>query len=255
MSKEYYLEIEKGDKLVLPSEQSSSLETPPHIENLTPSSSKPSSKKFFIYSFLLLLIVALYFFFEHISNFFIEILRQNPTLYSYYLSIKSEIANNTLEGLSYMAIMGSIFFLMLPSEALFLYYLNSTQHFVLVILLILVVGNLVGMILNYGFGRLVGEKVTKKLFKKLFPKYKRFVETYGKWVLIIGNIIPGPIEVLAVFYGSFKFNFKQYCIYVFIGRLIKFFLLFIAFVFFWDQIMLWQSSLLEQAVVLGELYS
>ena len=184
-----------------------------------------------------------------------EILKSNPTIYSYYLAIESEIANNTIFGVFYVAIFGSLFFLALPSEALFIYFLDSTAYPAFVILLLMVLGNVCGLIVNYFFGRLLGERVVSKIFSSNFEKYQEKINSKGGIILLIGNIFPGPIEVLAVFFGSFKFPLGTYIYLVFMGRLIKYIILFVLFTFYWDSITFFYEDILHEFANIQHIYS
>ena len=181
-------------------------------------------------------------------------LKLHPTIYNYYLLMESQIQNNTLKGLFFVSIFGSLFFLVLPSEALFIYYLSSTNHGAGTIMILTLIGCLIGFTINYFAGRILGERLVRILFKKNFEKYKEKINEYGGYVLLIGAILPGPIEVLAVFFGAFKFGYIRYIYLIFIGRFIKYALLFIAFIFFWDQIMGYYHNLIDSILILKNLY-
>ena len=195
---------------------------------------KPSkSMKFYVIIGIFLLI---YVYSTYLNNLFFEFLAQNPTLFKLYVYIENQIVLKTFSGLLILAILGTLFFLVLPSEAVFLLYLQQYQNLWFLLVPIIVFGNVLGMIVNYGFGRIVNEKILIYLFKDKYPKNKKKLEKYGGIILILGNILPGPIELLAVFYGAFKFNFKTYVFLVILGRTIKFAIIVIAYLLFWDQL-------------------
>ncbi len=198
-------------------------------------------KKIKIISIIILLIIG-YIFYQPFILYISSILKSNPTFYYYYLFIKNEISNHTILGLIFSSFFGSIFFLALPSEALFIYFLDSTNYHPILIILIMVFGNILGLIFNYLFGRLMGKKVLMLLFKeKKFFDYKEKIDEYGGIIALFGNIFPGPFEVLSVFYGGFKYKFSYYLFLSSIGRIIKYSLLFIAFYFYWPQIIYYWS--------------
>lgn len=203
---------------------------------------------------ILLIVLAIYFSYNQFMLYFISFLTKNPTLYGYYLFIQEQVADKTILGLFAMAIMGSLFFLALPSEALFTYYLSSTSHFFIVIMVVMLLGNLLGLIINYLFGRLLGERVLKILFKKNFRKYQRKIKRWGGYVLFFGNILPGPIELLVVFYGGFRFNFPRYVYLCFMGRLFKYLIILMLYLFFWDQLTQGYELLMKNVLVLKDLY-
>ncbi len=248
----YYLEIEEEEtheieeeKFELPSERESIKKG--KIKNLSFNKEKKyykkSSKKL---KWIIILSIAgvLYLFYDQIILFLLDILKKNPTSYKYFLYLQSQISNNTIPGLFLLSILGSIFFLVFPSEALFIYFLNTTNYFGPLIIILMIAGNLIGLLFNYFFGFILGERILRWMFKENFESYKNKIKLYGGYVLFFGNIFPGPIELLSVFYGGFKFNLTKYVFLAFMGRLIKYVILFIAFVFFWDQIMFYYNDFL-----------
>ena len=245
MSK-YYIEFEDHEDLVLPSES---------LKRKEKRRSKSSKhKRKLKWGLIITFIVLIYLFYNSIILYFLELLKLNPTVYNYYLFMENEIANNTIKGLFMVSVLGSLFFLVLPSEALFIYYLSQTDHFFGLIILLTVLGSVVGLSFNYFFGRLLGERVIKLIFKKNFDKYKEKIDKVGGYVLLFGNILPGPIEVLAVFFGGFKFHYGRFIFLCFIGRLIKYLILFALYVFFWDSITANYDSFLQNFNVLKDLY-
>ena len=246
MKKNYYIELDLDDnddisyedkidnskikkKFLLPSEK--------HRQKREKLKKISPYIKTFKYSGIISFIVLIYLFYNPILLFLSSILQSNPTYYYYFLFVENQISNNTILGLSFASILGSIFFLVLPSEALFIYFLSSTNYNFLLIIFIIVFGNLIGMTFNYLFGRILGKRTLKFLFKeKKFYDYQEKVENVGGYFLFFGNIFPGPIEVLSVFYGGFRYSFLRYLTLVFFGRLIKFSIIFIAFHFFWTDV-------------------
>jgi len=254
---DYYVEIKPSikedretgeftEKIILPSDSE------PHIDNIY-RREKPKKKIKKIW-YILTFIVLIYLFYEPILTTIMDVLKSNPTIYKIYLGLEAEIANNTIKGLFYASIFGSLFFLALPSEALFIYFLNSTTYPSIIIILLIVLGNLVGLTFNYAFGRFAGERIVRRLFSSSFDKYQRKIDRFGGYILLLGNIFPGPIEVLSVFYGSFKFEFNRYLYLAFIGRLIKYLILFLIFIFYWDSIIVFYSDVLSELGTLKGIY-
>lgn len=229
----YYLEIEENEKLILPSQR------------------KKHNKKFkipktFKWSIIIALAIIIYFNISIFQAIFFNLLKSNPTMYEFYLYLEYQIRNVTFLGIYLMFILGSLFFLALPSEALFIYYLNQGMHFPIIILALGVLGNLTGLIINYGVGRLIGQRFLKWFFKeKKFYNYKEKIDSYGGYIIFLGNILPGPIEVLSVFFGGFKYNFSKYVYLSLMGRLIKFVILLFAFIFYWDTIILYYEIFID----------
>ena len=195
---------------------------------------------------IILILVLLYVFYAPVTFAVIAFLEQYPTLYSYFLYIQSQIEGATLMGLFFFSIMGTLFFLILPSEGIILYYFASTDHFILYVLLFALAGNAIGMSFNYLFGRILGQRILIFLFgKENFVRYGRGVRRYGGYLLFIGNILPGPIEFISVFYGGFRFSYKRYIYLVLMGRLFKYVILFILFLYFWHDIVYYYDSIVS----------
>ncbi len=241
---EYYEISENENTLKFPKDMT----LPSEREHIKKKRKKVLNKRLkpFKYGTIILIIFLIYLFYNTILEIFFDYLARNPTLYSTYLYIESQITNLTLTGLFFFSILSTLFFLILPSEATFLYYIDVTNHFFLLIILFCIIGNAVGMTINYLFGRVLGEKILIKMFKeKDFYKYKDVIERYGGYMLFFGNIFPGPIEFIAVFYGGFKFEYKKYIYLAMMGRLIKYTILFLAYTFYWDQITFYYNGVLE----------
>ncbi len=197
-----------------------------------------------IVSFMAIIVFA-YIFYKPFTEYFLEILKSNPTSYKYYLMILAEINNRTLSGLFIMSIFGSLFCLILPSEAIFLYYINNTLYNISLIIFITVAGSIVGLCFNYFFGLLLGERVLRFLFKSNYSRYRRIVQEYGSYFVFFGNIFPGPMEAISVFFGSFRYNLKKYIILSGLGRLIKYIAVFFIYIHFWDVIMIYYQNFIN----------
>lgn len=247
-----YIDLEKGDKLVLPS-QLDDTRVKKKKRPLSPAKIE-KRKKYFKWTLIGLLALTVYVFYDSIVLYLMGLLKTHPTVYQYYLFIESEIKNNTIRGLLFISVLGSLFFLVLPSEAVFIYYLSQTDYNPGTIMILTILGTLIGFTFNYSFGRILGERVVRFLFKKNFENYKEKIQKYGGYVLLVGAILPGPIEALAVFYGCFKFGYWRYIYLVFIGRFIKYSILLLAFMFFWEEIMFYYTGIIENVIILKGLF-
>lgn len=205
---------------------------------------KGSSIVKWLYIFLFLFLF--YIFYHKITTVITNYFLSNPSIYTDYLYFSTQITNSTLAGLFYISILGALFFLAIPMEAIFIYYLTSTFHSALFIVAIIVVGGTIGLSINYFMGWILGGNFLKKMFeKKTYEKYGGYITKYGAIILVVGNILPSPIEPLTLFYGSFNYSYKKFFILSLIGRLIKYLIFFIAFYFFWDQITFFWDDLMN----------
>lgn len=159
-----------------------------------------------------------------VAGYFIQLMQMNPTVWSYYQAISAQIEGRTLLGLFYASFFGSLFFISLPVEVIFLYYLGL-NYYVVQIITVVMIGNILGMLFNYGFGRLIGERIVKYFMKENYGKFRKKIEKAGALLILIGNIIPFPIEPLAVFLGAVKFRFSSFIMWTGIGKFIKFIIL------------------------------
>ena len=158
-------------------------------------------------------------------------LQANPQVWAFYQAISNEIASRSLMGLFYASFFGSLFFISLPIEIVFLYYLGL-NYYVIQIFTIVMVGNLLGMLFNYGTGRLVGDKWIRKLLKEKYVRFRKKLDKAGAFIVLIGNIIPFPIEPFSVFLGAVKYNFVSFITWTIVGKVIKFLILLFGYTYF-----------------------
>jgi len=154
---------------------------------------------------------------EKIASFIQEI----PWLWSVWVHVSTEIASKSLLGFFYINLLASIFFTSLPSEIFFLAYLGL-GHNPINIIVIAIISSTLGQIINYGIGFIAGEGLLRLLLKEKYEKIKNSVDKFGSLVILIGNAIPFPIELITVFLGAMRFSFKKMLIYTVIGRAIKY---------------------------------
>ena len=176
---------------------------------------------FYLVVFLVLCII--YFLLQKQITGFVQ---SNPWILSTFDHMKDEIATKTLLGLLYVSFLGALFFLSFPLEIVFFFY-HQAGHPGLYLVLICTLGSLAGFVFNYVFGFLVGKKVMSLFFKENYEKMKHIFEKFGGFVLVFGNIIPFPIEVVVMIAGAMRYSFKRFLLYSFVGKIIKFTLLFI----------------------------
>lgn len=174
--------------------------------------------------FILIIILLLLFFYQPILNTFMEFLYKHPTSASWFASIQIEWLTRSLKGLFLMGFFGSLFFISLPTELVFIQYLDTSNH-ILIIILVIVLANVLAMTLNYIIGFILGRTLLKMWLRDKFDSYQETVSYWGGSILLIGNIIPSPIELVALIYGASKYPLKKYIYLVGIGRSIRYLIL------------------------------
>jgi membrane protein YqaA with SNARE-associated domain len=183
-----------------------------------------SIDKFFL-AFIIIFLLFLVWYYEQVR--ILNWMKQYYPIWLIYNHIYTQVAQRTLLGLLYASVFGSLFFIFLPIEALFIYY-NELPYSKADIFAITVFGNLVGQAANYGIGRLFGPRLVKKILKDDFDKFANIVMKYGSSIILIGNFLIFPIEPVSVVIGAGKYPFKRFMVLSFIGKMFKFALMLVA---------------------------
>jgi len=168
--------------------------------------------------FWLAFLGALYVLFLIFRDDLLALMQKNATVWAIYSHIANQITEKTLLGLAYAGFFGSLFFILIPLEAVFFYYLALPHHAVFVILIMLV-SSVLGLAADYLMGRLVGEGILMRYAEARFTKTKRSMEKWGGAIVVIANIIPFlPVQIISVVVGATRFGLKKFMIYTIIGR-------------------------------------
>ena len=180
-------------------------------------------KKAFIAIVLIVVAAVIYFFFQ---TQLVSLIQSNLfTAEIYY-----QIVNQTLLGLFYVSVFGALFFVPFPAEVTFAYYV-LLGHNPLLAILVAVVGNLIGLSFNYSVGRMIGPKLLQKLLKDKYLTWSNWVSKRGNMLLFFGNAIPFPIEPASLVIGGFKYPFVNYVKWSALGRVLKYVLVYLLFIY------------------------
>lgn len=183
-------------------------------------------------AFFIALYVMYHWFIDNIEAF----LRQSPFFWSIYEAIKNEIAARSLLGLFYVSFFGALFFLPLPVEGVFIFYLTVTDFSPVLIMLMALAGNLLGLVVDYFTGRLLGPHILQWFMKERYEHFARRLNRAGGFLIIIGNIIPFPIEPLTLVLGATRYGFTKLILYSALGKIVKFLSLFYGYEYFLTRI-------------------
>lgn len=198
------------------------------LSNLQVLFTSPKRLKIFFILFLALLV---YFLYQPLLNIFYQYLFQYPSFAALFSDISREWLNRTLKGLFIIGFFGTFFMISFPSELIFFQYIETSTNLIIIIIT-LTLANTLAMILNYGFGKIIGGSLLRFLLKDKFEKYQNLTLNYGTFILVFGNVFVGPIEVLAVMFGASGYNFRKYLYIVIICRILKYLSLIILYVYF-----------------------
>ena len=118
------------------------------------------------------------------------------------------------------------------SEAYLVTLLLSEKHNVLLLLFFASLGNIIGSIISWIFGYFVNYFINKPWFpinKYLLQKATNIFKKYGKWSLLLSWVpfIGDPIAFAA---GTFRYNILFFLIFVSIGKVARYLLLYFYFV-------------------------
>ncbi|GEM_PF-1972783 len=156
------------------------------------------------------------------------------------LFFKEEIKSPSMPSLFYLAFIGDLFFIPLPTEPLMILSLQKGNPIVLS-LIILLAGLLAGNLVNY----FAGEKLSRFVFvflsrKKVYAS-RRWVHRYGSYAIFIFNLVPVflPSPLLSFGLGIAKYNFFRFLIFTFLGNIIKFAAIIALYFLFKGQISFW----------------
>jgi membrane protein DedA with SNARE-associated domain len=91
------------------------------------------------------------------------------------------------------------------------------------VIIITIIGNLAGHIIDYLFGLAFGENLLTFFLKgnKIYW-IKGVFEKIGGLIIVIANVLPFGAEVVVLVAGSIKYNFKKFLIYSVIGMTVKY---------------------------------
>jgi len=126
-----------------------------------------------------------------------------------------------LSSFSIIHFSGYLFFLLMPVELVFIFYLGLYNELLMVGLAL--VTALFAQFIDYA----IGFMLHKHLFRKLStsPKYERIrqlIGRYGKGTIFIFNLLPLSSPIVAFVAGAIKYRFKQVILWSFYGLAIKY---------------------------------
>lgn len=186
--------------------------------------------------FLILVIASIiyicYLFFQ---NEMLGILKMNPYIWGFISHITGEIAGRTILGLLYASFFGSLFFIFLPMEVIFVYYLTLGYSIPLLIALTML-GYLIGLSIDYLFGFAVGTRIVKFFVREKFDRFHDMVTKWGGAVVFVGNLIIFPIQPVSVVVGSARYSYKKFFMFSALGFFAKLFILVSLFVYYGEHL-------------------
>ncbi|MEN8118516.1 MAG: VTT domain-containing protein [Bacteroidota bacterium] len=116
---------------------------------------------------------------------------------------------------------GYLFFLLMPVEVAFIYYLPFYSE---VKLIAAALGTaIVAQCIDFFIGKLIRPKrIFELMGRKRIVKSERYIQKYGLLTIFVFNLFPLSSPVIALVSGMIKFNFKQFILVSSLGLLIKY---------------------------------
>ena len=129
------------------------------------------------------------------------------------------------EGLLSFAIVnacGYLFFLFMPVEIAFVYYLNGDIS-VLALNAVAIGTALFSQTIDYAIGVLVSDKFIDKLIgRRRYEKAGANIEKYGDVTIFVFNALPLSSPVISLAAGMIRHNIRSTLIYTILGLLVKY---------------------------------
>lgn len=155
-----------------------------------------------------------------LQPFLIKLINSNPKLSEIYYHALLQVTRLSLLWLFIATFLGSLFFISVPSEFIFLYYIFSGANPVYTVV-VAFFGIMLGRSLDFLFGSIFRRYTLKSIIgrKKDFKKRFRKIESS---LVFFGNFIPiFPMELFTVFIGTTKYPYWKYLAYNGSSKLIK----------------------------------
>jgi len=119
---------------------------------------------------------------------------------------------------------GYLFFLLMPVEAAFVYYLKFFNYWEMIAIAL---GTAISaQIVDYLIGISVSSAVINNLVgEKRILKAEKYILKYGNLTIFIFNLFPLSSSVISVAAGMLKYRFRNFFMYSLLGLMLKYFML------------------------------
>ncbi len=154
----------------------------------------------FILFVCLSVFLIIYYFFPEVFNYFIN---KYGVFRFVYFVIKKSFIDRTYFGLFLIFSIGSLFFIFIPLEITYMYFIAKLNP--LISFIIVVPAILLGLSVNYFLGKLFARKYAEKhhFLSHLFMRF-------GAGLLVLFYFTPLPVQVLTFISGALRYNYKKF---------------------------------------------
>ena len=124
---------------------------------------------------------------------------------------------------------GYLFFILMPVEILFTYYLVEDFNITILFIAALVAA-FVAQVIDYIFGYLISSQVIHNMIgERRFNKANKYIDKYGCLGIFIFNLFPLSSSVLSLAAGMVRYRFRNFMLYSFAGLLTKYIIIILFF--------------------------
>jgi len=149
------------------------------------------------------------------------------------MTIGKDIYENNKNGILSFAIVNFsgylFFFLLMPIELAFIFYLH-TGYDPLMLNLVAITTAITAEIIDYLIGYYFSTGIIDRLIGQIrYEKAKAEIHKYGNWALLLGNLLPVASPVIALAAGMLKYRVKNALFFSLCGMILRYALLTLLF--------------------------
>jgi membrane protein YqaA with SNARE-associated domain len=145
------------------------------------------------------------------------------------LTIGKDIYENKEQSILSFAIVNFtgylFFFLLMPMELAFIYYLR-TGYDPLMLNLVAVSTAMASQVIDYLIGYFFSSGIIDRLIgRRRYEKAEYEIRKYGNWALFLSNLLPLSSPIISLAAGMLKYRVKDALFYSFVGMVCRYLLL------------------------------
>ncbi len=162
--------------------------------------------------------------------------KHNAVTWAIYRHMAAHMGGHTYLGLFYTSLLGALFFVFIPLEAVFYYYLALPRSQVGV-LAAAWAGSVLGLFFDYLMGAAFGQRILARFWPERFLKTKRAAERWGTFVVAVSNLVPFlPVQFISLAVGATRFGARRFLLATAASRLLYLLVLLLGGTYFSDSL-------------------
>ncbi|MDA3856027.1 MAG: VTT domain-containing protein [Candidatus Woesearchaeota archaeon] len=114
-----------------------------------------------------------------------------------------------------------LFFLLLPAEGFFIYYLTQNNNHTS-ILIVTISTAIIAQISDYALGYLAAENIAVMIKKERYNRYRNWMIKYGYYAIFFFNLMPLSSPIVVLISGIMKLRLRRVIIVSFCGLTLKY---------------------------------